>query len=192
MLNVKAAAKNMLEELQGRAFGELKTSHEEKILMKRHELENSMYILDLEALFDHLGSPSALGSLGHDTDLCVAPARFCDCLPDPASTAGREGTELLAPLMAAAPSRSWRSEAVGTGQVLTLSLGLGVLPCEMDPVGCGDRRRMGPPRHWRPRKEPGMSPSEGKAVSFVVCLIYYCLTSSDTDIPHRACGPRPW
>lgn len=70
MLNVKAAAKNMLEELQGRAFGELKTSHEEKILMKRHELENSMYILDLEALFDHLGSPSALGSLGHDTDLC--------------------------------------------------------------------------------------------------------------------------
>lgn len=38
MLNFKAAAINMLEELQARAFGELKTSHGEKILTKRHEL----------------------------------------------------------------------------------------------------------------------------------------------------------
>lgn len=66
-----------------------------------------MYILDLEALFDRLGSHSALGFLGHDTDLCVAPARFCDCLPDPASTAGREGTELLAP--------AWQQHPAGTG-----------------------------------------------------------------------------
>lgn len=31
---------------------------------------------------------------------------------------------------------------------------------------------------------PGMSsPEAGKVVDFVVGLIYYCLTSSDTDIP---------
>lgn len=36
-----------------------------------------------------------------------------------------------------------------------------------------------PPMH----QELGMSPPEGKVTSFVVGLIYYCLTSSDTDIP---------
>lgn len=33
----------------------------------------------------------------------------------------------------------------------------------------------------RPCQEPGMSAPEGK--TFAVGLIYYCLTSSDTDIP---------
>lgn len=56
-------------------------------------------------------------------------------------------------------------------------------------MGCGDGRRTGPPRHRRPRREPGMSVPEGKAVSFVVCLIYYCLTSSDTDIPPPGLWP---
>lgn len=58
-----------------------------------------MYVLDLEAPFDHLGSHSALGFPGHDTDLCVAPACLYDCLCAPTSAAGREETELLAPCL---------------------------------------------------------------------------------------------
>lgn len=38
--------------------------------------------------------------------------------------------------------------------------------------------------HEAPHRLPGpRPPEEGKVVRFVVGLIYYCLTSSDTDIP---------
>lgn len=44
----------------------------------------------------------------------------------------------------------------------------------------GPRSAWGGSGHSPPPQEPGMSPPEGKTF---VGLIYYCLTSSDTDIP---------
>lgn len=38
----------------------------------------------------------------------------------------------------------------------------------------------------------GNESTEGKAVSFVVGLIYYCLTSSDTDIPPPGLWTWAW